>query len=42
MLTPLLLFLLQAKKVGARAPAMANCCDKMMYGNCVYADAQVS
>ena len=31
---------MQAKKAGARAPAMVNCCDKMMYGDRVYSDAQ--
>ena len=34
------LLLVQAKKAGARAPAMVNCCDKMMYGDRVYSDAQ--
>ena len=34
------LLLVQAKKAGAQAPAMVNCCDKMMYGDRVYSDAQ--
>ena len=32
--------MVQAKKAGARAPAMVNCCDKLMYGDRVYSDAQ--